>query len=189
MIRALVLLNIVILTTFKLCSQNTSEIYKQYSFSIDAGATYGMFYLPKDDFKSRFKGCFLRLNTPTNKRNSQIGYLELMFGATPKQESIWFLDAKLGIGMPLFISSSTQIPAYLSLGYGVVKYKDHSGGGFILGTKITPKFSLSERISFIFSGDIDLHFSDTLDNDDFNINTFYITGYLGLGISILFMTS
>ncbi|MBK8442849.1 MAG: hypothetical protein IPL35_05285 [Sphingobacteriales bacterium] len=161
------------------------------SFSADAGAIYyGLFYWAKYDFNTTLKGGFLRFSTHSSNQQKKVqsGYIELMFGGSPRIDSTWILNAKLGIGGTFYFSSKTQMPLYLNIGYGIVSYPELSGGGgnIILGTKVYPKFYVTKRIAVLLEGNFDLHFCDTIGDDDFKINTVFFTGYVGIGVSFLF---
>ena len=73
---------------------------------------------------------------------------------------------------------------FVSLGYGILKYKEKGGHGLVLGTKIVPTLYLTKDASLVFDMDFDMHFYEIGEFEEFHINTFFITGFVGVGLSI-----
>ena len=80
--------------------------------------------------------------------------------------------------------SLASMPMFISLGYGILMYKEKGGHGQILRTKIVPTLYLNKNIFLTFDGDFDMLFYEIREFEKFHINTFFITGFVGVGLSI-----
>ncbi|MBK9213222.1 MAG: hypothetical protein IPO14_09815 [Saprospiraceae bacterium] len=102
-----------------------------FDFSLDAGVIYGLFDWPKKNFNTSIKSGYLRASTENaiieqTKKEAE-AYVELMFGISPRSDTIWMLNAKLGVGGTIISEKKVKIPMYLNIGYGLARVPDRFG--------------------------------------------------------------